>query len=84
MRIMNAHDRPVSRKRSTNVSLSEDLVREAKAQGISVSAACEKGLAAAVKAERERRWLEENAEAIRSYNDWIAKNGIPLSRYRMF
>ena len=66
------------------MSLSEDLVRDAKEHGISISAACEQGLAAALKKERERRWLEENAEAIKSYNEWVAKNGNPLVKYRMF
>lgn len=73
-----------ARKRGTNVSLQGSLVEEARALGISLSSACEQGLAAAVKAEKERRWLEENAEAIRSYNEWIRKNGNPLARYRMF
>ncbi len=81
---VHVHDRQPSRKRSTNVSLSEDLVREAKQLGISISAACEQGLAGALKQERERRWIEENAEAIRSYNEWIRRNGVPLAKYRRF
>lgn len=72
------------RRRSTNVTLSERLVAEAKAQGINVSRACEEGLAAAVKAEKARQWREENAESIRSYNEWIKRNGIPLAKYRRF
>jgi antitoxin CcdA len=81
---MGAHDSKPTRKRSTNVSLSEDLVRDAKQLGISISAACEQGLSAALKKERERQWIEENAEAIRSYNEWIAVHGNPLAKYRMF
>jgi antitoxin CcdA len=73
-----------SRKRPTNVSLAETLVKEARELGINVSQACEEGLAAATKRERERRWLEENAEAIKSQNEWIEKHGLPLARYRMF
>ena len=73
-----------TRKRGTNVSLRADLVEEARGLGIGLSNACEEGLAAAVKAEKERRWIEENADAIRSYNEWIAKNGVPLARYRRF
>jgi antitoxin CcdA len=83
MRIMNAPN-GVSRKRGTNVSLREDLIAEARQLGVSISSACEDGLAKAVKAEKERRWLEENADAIRSYNEWIKKNGVPLARYRRF
>lgn len=77
--------KPVSsRKRSTNVSLSEDLVHDAKALGISISRACEQGLAAEVKAERERRWIEENRAGIESWNRYVAEHGLPLARYRSF
>ena len=31
-----------------------------------------------------RRWLEENAEAIKSINEWVATNGLPLEKYRRF
>lgn len=72
------------RKRPTNVSLSETLVKEARELGINVSNACEDGLKAATKAERERRWKENNAEAIQNYNQWIAEHGNPLAKYRMF
>jgi antitoxin CcdA len=72
------------RKRPTNVSLSETLVKEAREMGLNISQACENGLRAATKVERDRRWLEENAEAIQSYNEWIEKNGVPLARYRRF
>jgi antitoxin CcdA len=72
------------RKRPTNISLSAALVDEAKNLGINLSQACEEGLRAATKAERERRWKEDNAEAIQSYNKWIAEHGNPLAKYRMF
>lgn len=83
MRVMASRNGAI-RKRGTNVSLRSDLVAEARALGISLSGACEQGLAAAVKAEKERRWLEENDEAIRGYNAWIAENGVPLARFRRF
>ncbi|MFC7536548.1 type II toxin-antitoxin system CcdA family antitoxin [Sphingomonas sp. GCM10030256] len=73
-----------SRKRSTNVSLSEDLVRQAKEFGVPVSTACEEGLAKAVKVERERRWIEDNKAAFESWNRYVAENGLPLARYRTF
>jgi antitoxin CcdA len=34
--------------------------------------------------EEGRKWLEENAEAIESMNEWVEKNGLPLAKYRMF
>ena len=81
---MGVHDRKPARKRSTNVSLSEDLVRDAKQLGISISGACEQGLASEVKAARERRWIEENRGGIESWNRYVAEHGLPLARYRTF
>lgn len=37
-----------------------------------------------VVSEEGRKWLEENAEAIRQWNDWVDKNGLPLEQYRQF
>lgn len=71
-------------RRPTNVSLDAGLVDEAKELGINVSRASEEGLAREIKAERERRWLEENREAIDEYNDWVLNNELPLARYRQF
>ena len=34
--------------------------------------------------EEGKRWLEENAEAIKEWNEWVEKNGLPLAKYRMF
>jgi hypothetical protein len=31
-----------------------------------------------------RRWQEENAEAIKAWNEYIDKNGLPLEKYRQF
>lgn len=73
-----------TRKRGTNVSLRSDLVEEARELGVSLSRACEEGLARAVKAERERRWIEENAEGVRKFNEFVEKYGNPLGHLRQF
>jgi antitoxin CcdA len=71
-------------RRPTNVSLDARLVAEAKGLGINVSRASEEGLAREVKAERERRFKEENAEAFEEWNRFVEKNGLPLERFRQF
>ena len=71
-------------RRPTDVSLDARLVEEAKALGINVSRASEEGLAREVKAERERRFKEENAEAFEAWNRFVEKNGLPLERFRQF
>jgi antitoxin CcdA len=67
---MNAPDRP---RRATNLHLEAELVDEAR------------GLRGAVAEEKARcRWRAENAEGTRQMNDWVAKHGLPLAKYRMF
>ena len=78
------NDRTPLRRKPTNVSLDAALVADAKALGINLSRACETGLAAELKAERERQWREENAEAIASSNAYVEKYGLPLARYHQF
>ena len=79
---MNAQ--PPSRRKPTNVSLDEKLVAEAKELGVNLSRACEAGLAAETRDARKRKWIEENWEAIQAWNEWVAKHGLPLAKYRQF
>lgn len=73
-----------NRKTATNVSLDAKLVAEAKALGVSISQASNRGLEEAVKKARGERWLEENREALESSNAWVEANGLPLAKYRLF
>jgi antitoxin CcdA len=70
--------------RPTNVSLNAALVEEAKALDVSISQAANRGLEEAVKKARAERWLEDNREALDSYNEWIEANGLPFEKYRLF
>lgn len=31
-----------------------------------------------------RKWLEENADAIKAWNDYVEQHGLPLAKYRQF
>ena len=73
-----------SPRRATNVTLPDALLQEARAMGVNLSQACERGLAAAVAATRRQRWLEENGEALASSNDYVERHGLPLSGFRLF
>ena len=73
-----------SPRRPTNVTLPESLLQEARAMGVNLSQACERGLAAAVAESRRERWLAENKEAIDSWNSYVAEHGLPLTAYRQF
>ena len=70
------------RRPSLNVPLDQSLVVAARELGIDVSRACELGLAREIKAAREARWREENAEAISSSNSYVKEHGLPLANYR--
>ena len=78
------NDHTPLRRKPTNVSLDAALVADAKALGINLSRACETGLAAELKAARERQWREENRASIDGWNEWVRVNGLPLARYRQF
>lgn len=71
-------------RRATNVSLSAEIVAEARELDINLSQACERGLIDTIAEVRKARWLEENREALESSNAWIDANGLPLAKYRLF
>jgi antitoxin CcdA len=71
-------------RRGTNVSLDADILEDAKALGINVSRACEKGLVAEIAKTRGEKWLQNNMDAIESSNAWVQKRGLPLAKHRMF
>ena len=75
---------PRSARKAANLSLDAELIASARDLDINISRAAEDGLARAIKAERERRWLEENAEAIRQENEYVEKHGLPFAKYRQF
>ena len=60
--------RQPERRKRTSLTVREDIMAEAKALGLNTSRAAEAGIAAAVKAEKERRWLEENADASEAHS----------------
>ncbi|MBY3185280.1 type II toxin-antitoxin system CcdA family antitoxin [Rhizobium sp. 25PS6] len=69
---------------AANLSLDEGLVSQARELQINISRAAEDGIAKAIKAERERLWRSENAEAIRLGNEYVEKHGLPFAKYRQF
>jgi len=73
-----------SARRSTNVSLSAQLLAEARALEVNISRAAEQGLVRAIAERRAALWLEENQAALESSNAYIEQHGLPLARYRGF
>ncbi len=63
-------------KKATNLSLNSDLLRQARALDINLSAELELALAGLVASRREARWREENRAAIADYNVRVAERGV--------
>ena len=74
----------VKTRKAANMSIDAALLADAKALEINVSRAAETGIAEAVRAEKNRRWLEENREALLYFNEWVEEHGLPLDKYRQF
>jgi len=75
---------PQGARKHTNLSMDTDLVAEARALKINLSRAAEEGVRQAIAETRARQWREENADAIKSANQRVAENGLPLDKYRQF
>ncbi len=71
-------------KRSTKLSISDELLKDAKALSVNISKAAEHGIAQAVSRAKAQQWQKENAEAIESSNAYVEKHGLPLGKYRQF
>ena len=74
--------RRMAHKKAVNLSVDADLVVEAKALGINMSALLEKALRAAHSEFRSRKWRDDNAEAIAQWNALTDQDGIWADKYR--
>jgi antitoxin CcdA len=79
---MNEQPKKRSTRKATNVTVDAELLAEARALGINLSRTLEERLLELVKAERIRRWQEENRASIESMNRFIEKYGIFGEEFR--
>jgi antitoxin CcdA len=75
---------PSARKKSTNLSINSDLLRQAKERHINLSQALELRLAELLREENCRSWQMENREAIEDYNRRIEARGTFSDGLRRF
>ena len=73
-----------SSKKSTNITLSSDVLAEAKALGINISQTCDQFLRELVREQREHRWQRDYANFIAAYNQTLSADGLPLDQWRTF
>ena len=72
----------VQKKRADNLFVDSELLDESKRLGNNVSDTLERRLRSIVRAEQEKRWLEENKDAFTSINAFIDRHGLLSSRLR--
>ncbi len=65
-----------SKKRAVNLFVDVELLDEARRMNINLSESLEQRLRGLIRVEQERRWLEENQEAIAQYNRRVAEHGL--------
>jgi len=71
-------------KRAVNLSLSADVLDEAKHLGFNVSQLCDAHLREQVRREHERRWRAEHAAFLAAYNTLVEAEGLPLQDWQGF
>lgn len=71
-------------KKATNLSLNSKVLEMARELGMNVSQTVDTLLAEEVKRRYWEKWAEENKQAMEAYNARIAKEGLPLAKYRTF
>ena len=66
-------------KRKTSLTLDAELLDDAKALEINVSAVADAALKTAVANARQAQWLKQNAEAFAEQAAWHERHGHPLA-----
>jgi antitoxin CcdA len=73
-----------SPKKSTNLSLNSKVLEMAREMGMNVSQTVDTLLAAEVRRRYWEQWNAENKDAVAEYNARLARDGLPLAKYRTF
>lgn len=75
---------PPREMRAVSVEVEGGLVDDAAALGLDLPGLLETALRREISAERARRWGEEHATAIASYNARVEREGLWCDEYRLF
>jgi antitoxin CcdA len=72
-----------TKKRAINLSVDAALLDEVRRLNINISETLEQHLRSLVRAVQEKRWQEENRDAIASINAFIDDHGLLADRLRL-
>ena len=68
-----------SKRRPINLTIREDILKDAKELKLNASKAAEHGIAQAIKEAKAQAWLEENKHALSAHNERIEEKGTLLT-----
>lgn len=71
-------------KKATNLSLNSKVLEMARELGMNLSQTVDTLLAEEVKRRYWEKWRDDNRQAMAEYNQRIAREGLPLAKYRSF
>lgn len=71
-------------KRAANLSVNDDLLKQARALNINLSATLEEGLITKIQAMQQAEWLAQNQAAITAYNHQVDEAGVFADAIRSF
>ena len=74
----------IAKKRAVNMSIDGATLDLAKKMGMNLSKTVDAFLKDEVKRRYWAQWNERNKDAVAEYNARIAKEGLPLEKYRTF
>lgn len=77
-------DPPEPTTRAVNLTLSADVLEEAKRLGFNLSQVCDAHLRDTVRREQERRWRAEHAAFLAAYTTIVESEGLPLREWQSF
>ena len=75
---------PKAPKKAANLSINNDLLNQAKALHINLSATLEQALTEIVRDKHRQQWLEDNKQGIMQYNQRIEAEGCFSDSLRNF
>ena len=68
-----------SRRRPVNLTIREDILKDAKDLKLNASKAAELGISNAIREARTKAWLEDNKSALMAHNQRIENEGTLLT-----
>jgi antitoxin CcdA len=71
-------------KKAANLSINSDLLRKTRELNINLSATLERALKEELSKREAAQWIEDNRNAIKSYNDFVEQHGCFGDEFREF